>query len=70
MKVGELIDKLREFDSNAEICVQIDRRHFAFPVWIGFMDTAGLFEEETNVQLVISVWEPAEHLRKPDPAEH
>ena len=45
MKVSELIDRLREFDSRAEVYLQLDRRMFAPPVWVGLMDPAGLFEK-------------------------
>jgi hypothetical protein len=66
MKVSELIDWLRAFDLNADVHLQIDSRRFATPVWVGIMDTAGLFDEEKDFQLVISAWEPAEYLCKSD----
>ena len=58
MKVSELIDRLGEFDSNAEVYLQCDSRSFASPAWVGIMNTAGLFEEEEDLRLVISPWEP------------
>lgn len=64
VKVSELIDRLQAFDINAEVYLQIDGRQFAPPLWVGIMDTAGLFDEEKDLQLVISAWEPAEYLRK------
>ena len=66
VKVGKLIDRLREFDLNAEIYLQIDSRRFAPPLWVGIMDTAGLFDDEKDFQLVISAWEPAACLRGPE----
>ena len=63
MTVSELIDRLRYFDSNAEVFLQLDRRTFAPPVWVGIMDTAGLFDEEKDFQLVISPWEPVGYLK-------
>jgi hypothetical protein len=68
MKVGELIDRLREFDSHAEVYLQLDRRSFAPPVWVGILDIAGLFDEEKDFQLVISCWEP-EAYRQPESGE-
>jgi hypothetical protein len=61
MKLNELIERLYAFDPNAEVYLPIDSRSFAPPIWIGFMDTAGIFDEERNFQLVISAWEPSEH---------
>jgi hypothetical protein len=63
MKVSELIDRMREFDSDAEVYLQYDRRGFASPVWVGIMNTSGLFEEEEDLRLVISPWEPEVHRR-------
>lgn len=68
MKVSELIDRLRELDSDAEVYLQHDRRSFASPVWVGILDTAGLFDEEKNLQLVISSWMPGAY-RKPESDE-
>jgi hypothetical protein len=58
MKVRQLIDLLGEFDMDADVYVQVDSRSFARPVWLGVLDTAGLFDEEKNLQLVISPWQP------------
>lgn len=63
MTVSELIDRLREFDSRAEVYLYLDRRRFAPPVWVGLMDTAGLFDDEKDCQLVISPWEPEGYLK-------
>jgi hypothetical protein len=63
MKVGELIDRLRECDSHEEVYLQLDRRSFAPPVWVGHMDTAGLFDGEKVFRLVISPWEPEDYLK-------
>ena len=63
MKVGELIGRLGQFDTSAEVYLQYDRRHFAVPAWVGLMDTAGLFDEEKDFQLVISPWEPEDDLK-------
>ncbi len=63
MKVCQLIDLLRGFDLDADVHMQTDRRSFAPPVWIGILDTAGLFDEEKDFQLVISPWEPEEYRR-------
>jgi len=68
MKVSELIDRLREFDSNAEVYLQCDSRSFPSPAWVGIMNTAGLFEEEEDLRLVISSWEPEVH-RRPESEE-
>ena len=68
MKVSELIDRMREFDSDAEVYLQYDRRGFASPVWVGIMNTSGLFEEEEDLRLVISSWEPEVH-RRPESEE-
>jgi hypothetical protein len=68
MNVNELIDRLRAFDLHTEVYLQLDRRTFAPPVWVGIMDTAGLFDEEKDLQLVISPWEPEGYL-KPDSDE-
>ena len=68
MNVSELIDRLREFDSNAEVYLQCDSRSFASPAWVGIMKTAGLFEEEEDLRLVISPWEPGVH-RRPESEE-
>jgi hypothetical protein len=46
------------FDSRAEVYLQLDRRALAPPVWVGLMDTAVLFDEENDFQLVISPWKP------------
>jgi hypothetical protein len=62
MKVRELIGRLRGFDPEAEVRLRLGSRDFAPPAWVGIMDTAGLFDEEKNPQLVISAWEPEEHL--------
>ena len=58
MKVQQLIDLLSKFDADADIYMKVDSRCFAPPVWLGVLDTAGLFDEEKNLQLVISPWEP------------
>ena len=63
MKVRELIGRLSGFDPEAEIQLQLGSRHFAAPAWVGIVDTAGLFDEEKSLQLVISAWEPEEHLK-------
>ncbi len=63
MTVSELIDRLRGFDSHAEVYLQLDRRSFAPPVWVGLMDTAGLFDDEKDFRLVISSWEPEGYLK-------
>lgn len=63
MKVSELIGRLREFEPQAEVRLQLDSRDFAPPGWVGIMDTAGMFDEERNPQLVIASWEPEEHLK-------
>jgi hypothetical protein len=63
MTVRQLIDLLGEFDVNADIYVQVDSRSFAPPVWLGVLDTAGLFDEEKNLQLVISPWKPEGYRR-------
>jgi hypothetical protein len=63
MKLSELIDRLREFDPHAEVYLQLGSRRFAPPVWVGIMDTAGLFDEEKDFQLVISCWEPESYLQ-------
>jgi len=63
MKVSELIDRLRAFDLDVEVYLQLGSRSFASPVWVGIMDTAGLFDEEQDLQLVISPWEPGDHLK-------
>ena len=63
MTVSELIDRLREFDSHAEVYLYLDRRRFAPSVWVGLVDTAGLFDEEKDFQLVISPWEPEGYLK-------
>ena len=39
MKVSELIDRLQACDLDAEILLQVDRRMFAPPTWVGIMDT-------------------------------
>ena len=67
MNVSELIDRLREFDSNAEVYLQCDSRSFASSAWVGIMNTAGLFEEE-DLRLVLSPWEPEVH-RRPESEE-
>lgn len=63
MKVSELIDRLEACDLDAEILLQVDRRMFAAPTWVGIMDTADLLVEEKEYQLVISPWEPGEYLK-------
>ncbi len=63
MKVIDLIEKLQAFDPNADILVQIEIRRFASPVWIGVMDTSGLFDERKEFRLVISAWQPEDYLR-------
>jgi hypothetical protein len=63
MKVCQLIDPLREFDLDTDVYLQIESRSFAPPVWIGMLDTAGLFDEEKSFQLVVSPWEPEEYRR-------
>ena len=68
MKVSELIDRLREFDSNAEVYLQRDSRSFASPAWVGIMNTAGLSQEEEDLRLVISPWE-LEVLSRPESEE-
>jgi hypothetical protein len=62
MTVSDLIDRLRGFDLHTEVYLQLDRRTFAPPVWVGIMDTAGLFDEEKDLQLAISPWEPEDYL--------
>ena len=62
MKVGELIDRLQACHLDAEVFLQVDRRMFAPPTWVGSMDTADLLTEEKEYQLVISPWEPDEDL--------
>ena len=61
MKVCQLIDLLRGFDLDADVYMQTDSRCFSPPVWIGILDTAGLFDEGKNIQLVISPWESDEY---------
>lgn len=69
MKVHELIGRLRGFDPEAEVRLQLGSRDFAPSAWVGIMDTAGLFDEEKNPQLVIAAWEPEERLKPgSDPA--
>jgi hypothetical protein len=63
MKVSELIDRLQACDLDAEILLQVDRRMFAPPTWVGIMDTADLLAEEKEYQLVISPWEPGEDVK-------
>lgn len=63
MKVCQLIDLLRGFDLDVDVYLQTDSRCFSSPVWIGILDTAGLFDEEKRFQLVISPWEPEEYRR-------
>jgi len=63
MKVCRLIDLLRGFDLDADVYLQTSSRCFSPPVWIGILDTAGLFDEEKDFQLVISHWEPEEYRR-------
>jgi hypothetical protein len=58
MKVRKLIDLLGESDIDADVYVQVDSRSFAPAVWLGILDTAGLFDEEKDLQLVISPWQP------------
>ena len=68
MKVSALINRLREFDSNAEVYLQCDSRSFPSPARVGIMNTAGLFEEEEDLRLVLSPWEPRVH-RRPENEE-
>ena len=68
MKVSELIDRLREFDSNTEVYLQCGSRSLASPAWAGIMNTAGLFEEEEDLRIVLSPWEPRVH-RRPESEE-
>jgi hypothetical protein len=68
MKVSELIDRLRAFDPNAEVYVPDSRRNFASSIWVGMMHTAGLFDQEKDLQLVISPWEPGNY-RRPESDE-
>lgn len=70
MKVNELIGRLQACDLDAEVFLQIDQRTFASPSWIGIMDTAGLFAEEKEFQLVISSWEPESSLKHPAESRH
>ena len=63
MKVRELIGRLREFEPEAEVRLQLGSRDFAPSAWVGIMDTAGLFDEEKNRQLVIAAWAPEEYLK-------
>jgi len=65
MKVVELIDRLREFDPDAEVQVQLGSTRFAPPAWVGIADTADPWDKEKAYQIVISPWEPEDH-RKPD----
>lgn len=65
MKVSELIDRLQKWNLDAEVFLQLDRGTFATPTWIGMMDTADLFAEEKEYELVISPWEPYEDLKPP-----
>ena len=65
MKVSDLIEQLQAFDQKAEICMQINSGTFVSPVWVGIMDTAGLFDDENDFQLVVSPWEPEDY-RKPE----
>ena len=57
MKVRQLVELLGKFDLDADVYMQLYSRHFAPPVWLGILDTAGIFDEEKNLQLVISPWE-------------
>lgn len=63
MKAHELINRLQEFDPDSEVYVQYGSRGFAPPVWVGIVDSAGIFDEEKDLQLVISSWEPEKYLR-------
>lgn len=63
MKIGELVHRLQTFDMDADVLVQYESRRFASPVWVGIMDTAGIFDEERHFQLVISPWEPEQYLK-------
>lgn len=65
MKVIDLIEKLEAFDPNTDVSVQIETRTFASPVWIGVMNTVGLFDERKEFRLVISAWQPEDHLKPP-----
>lgn len=64
MNVRELIERLGGFDPDANVYIQIDGRSYEPLVWIGISDTAGLFDEEKNFQLVISPWK-SELYRRP-----
>lgn len=55
---------LREFDQDADVYIQFDTMSFASQIWVGMMDTASLFDEKEDFQLVISPWEPQDY-RKP-----
>lgn len=66
MTVGELIEKLHAFELDSPVLLQIDSRHFVPPVWVGVRDTAGIFDDEDDFQLVVSAWEPDAYL-KPTP---
>jgi hypothetical protein len=57
MTVAELIEKLRMFDAASEVLLSQSRSMFAPAVWVGFMDTSGIFDDAPDVQLVISPWE-------------
>ena len=63
MKVSELIDRLQACHLDAEVFLQVDRRMFASPIWVGIMDTADLLDEAKEYRLVISPWEPDEDLK-------
>jgi hypothetical protein len=69
MKVSELVNRLQEFDPDANVYVQVDSRCFGSPVWVGIMDTAGLFDEEEQFQLVISLWEPQDYSKPTSDAQ-
>jgi hypothetical protein len=66
MTVGELIEKLRAFELDSPVLLQIDSRNFVPPIWVGVRDTAGIFDDEDDFQLVVSAWEPDAYL-KPTP---
>lgn len=63
LKVHELINRLQVFDPDAEVYLQCGSRSFVPSVWVGIVDIAGIFDEEKDLQLMISPWEPEEYLR-------
>lgn len=62
MKVKELIARLMEIDGEAEILIHLDLYRFAPLVYVGPMNTANLPDDDQNIQLVISPWEPSDPL--------